>query len=122
MTASLAGTYNILCEQGATLERHITWADSAKNPYNLNGFTAKMQVRTNDLANTLITELSTDNEYIVLANTAVQYNVVINLPASVTSDLATGMYVYDLFITSPSTGKVDKILEGNFKVKARTTR
>jgi hypothetical protein len=120
MTASLAGTYNITCPQGANLKRSITWASSKKIPHDLTGYTAKMQVRTNDLAETLILELSTNNGYITLLG-AVKNNITFNVPADITKNLTVGMFVYDLFLTAPN-NEVYQILEGNFKVKPEVTR
>mgnify|MGYP000337768281 CR=1 FL=1 len=115
----IAGTYNITCDQGATLHKSISWNNSANSPYNLTGYSARMQVRPTVDSTTVILELTTGNGRITLGST--EYNISLLVSASVTDGLTPGLYVYDLEIVSPS-GVVDRILEGNFKVKAGVTR
>ena len=115
----IAGVYNITCNQGATLQRSITWTDSAKNPYNLTGYTARMQVRSNAASSTVVLELTTENGRISLGTS--QWNVNLTVPASVTTNLTPGLYVYDLELVSGG-GVVSRIVEGNFNIKAEVTR
>jgi hypothetical protein len=120
MTSALAGLYNMTCDQGATLDKSITWSDSAKNPYNLTNFTARMQVRSAVSSTIKVLELTTENGRIILHG-AVDYNINLLVDATTTAALAPGLYVYDLEIVSPA-GKVTRLIEGNFKVKAEVTR
>lgn len=119
MTCGIAGLYNITCQQGATFQRQVTWTDSAKDPYNLTGYTARMQVRANATSNTVIIELTTENSRITLGNTAGTVDLLI--PAANTTTLTAGQYVYDLELVSGG-GVVTRLLEGNFKVSAEVTR
>lgn len=117
-----AGIYNITCQQGATFRRTITWTDSARNPYEIGNYTARMHVRTVANAASTIIELTTENGRISLGNTTTtkgQVNLLIS--ATTTAALTPDLYVYDLELVS-NTGVVDRILEGNFKVSAEVTR
>jgi hypothetical protein len=118
----VAGTYNITCNQGATFHRTITWTDSARDPYDIGNYTARMHVRTTANAASTIVELTTENGRITLGNTtATKGQVNLLIAANTTANLTAGLYVYDLELVS-NTGVVDRILEGNFKVSAEVTR
>jgi len=119
MTCGIAGLYNITCQQGATFQRQITWTDSAKDPYNLTGYTARMQVRANTSSNTVIIELTTENNRITLGGATGTVDLLIS--AANTATLTAGQYVYDLELVSGG-GVVTRLLEGNFKVSAEVTR
>ena len=122
MSCSISGVYNITCDQGATFSRTITWTDSANVAYNIASYTARMHVRETVNSASTIVELTTANGRITLgANAATQGQVSLLIAANTTANLTAGLYVYDLELVS-STGVVDRILEGNFKVKAEVTR
>jgi hypothetical protein len=107
------------CNQGATLKRTITWTDSAKNPINLTGFTARMQVRAATSSSSVILELTTANNRVSLGGADGTVNLLV--AASDTAQLAPGQYVYDLELVSLG-GEVTRLVEGNFVVKAEVTR
>lgn len=115
----IAGLYNITCDQGATFSRTITWTDSARTPYNLTGYTARMHVRTAAAATTTLIQLTTENSRIALGGTA--GTVTLTIAAADTTVLTPGKYVYDLELVSGG-GVVSRIIEGNFVVKAEVTR
>jgi hypothetical protein len=119
MSCSIAGLYNITCNQGATLQRTITWTDPAKTPINLAGYTARMHVRTAANASTTVLELTTENSRITLGNG--DGTVSLNVAANVTANLTPALYVYDLEVVSGG-GVVTRLIEGNFNVKAEVTR
>jgi hypothetical protein len=122
MTCGIAGLYNITCQQGATFQRQVTWTDSARDAYNLTGYTARMQVRSNVTSNTIIATLSTtagNTGTITLGGTTGTVDLLIS--ATNTAALTAGQYVYDLELVSGG-GVVTRLLEGNFKVSAEVTR
>jgi hypothetical protein len=81
-----------------------------------------MHVRAAVDASTTIIELTTANGLITLGNTnATKGQITLTIAANTTAALVPGQYVYDLELVS-STGIVDRILEGNFKVSAEVTR
>ena len=115
----IAGLYNINCDQGATFSRTITWTDSARTPYNLTGYTARMHVRTTAATTTTLIELTTANSRITLGGAS--GTVTLTISATDTAALTPGKYVYDLELVSGG-GVVSRIIEGNFVVKAEVTR
>lgn len=119
MTCGYAGPYNITCNQGETFSRALTWTDSAKNPYNLTGYTARMHVRTTASASTTIVVLTTENSRISLGGALGTVNLTIS--ATDTAALTPGLYVYDLELVSGA-GVVTRLVEGNFNIKAEVTR
>jgi len=119
MTCGIAGTYNITCQQGATLKRTLTWLEPNKDPINVTGYTARMQVRETADANTVVLELTTANNRITLGGTAGTIDLLVS--ANTTANLTPGLYVYDLEMVSGG-GEVSRIVEGNFVVKAEVTR
>ena len=119
MSCVLSGTYNITCDQGATFKRTITWTNQAKTPYNLTGYTARMQVRSTAASTEIILELTTANTRIVLGGAA--GTIELTVAANVTTALTPGLYVYDLELVSGG-GEVTRLIEGNFNVKAEVTR
>jgi hypothetical protein len=119
MSCAISGTYNITCDQGATLKRTITWTNQAKTPFNLTSFTARMQVRSAVTSSTVVLELTTANSRIVLGGAA--GTVELTVPASTTAALTPGLYVYDLELASAG-GEVTRLIEGNFNVRAEVTR
>lgn len=114
-----AGTYNFAAEQGATLERVITYKDSAGALVNLTSYTARMQVRLAVESTSFVLELTTSNGGITLGGALGTISLLVS--ASVMSGLAAATYVYDLEIVAPS-GKVTRLIEGKFAVKAEVTR
>jgi len=116
----LAGRYNIICDQGSTFVREIELMDSDESPYNLTGYTARMQVRREvDSSGSPLIELSTANGRIVLYNAS--GIIELKLTAGETAGLTRGGY-YDLEIVQTSTSKVFKVLRGEFRLEKEVTR
>lgn len=113
----LAGTYNIIADQGTTFTRNITYLDNAGLPVNLTGYTAKMQVRPATDSSTVLVELSTANGRITLGGAL--GTIVLNAPATV-MNFAGGVYVYDLELTSGA--NVTRIIMGSFTNRAEVTQ
>jgi len=124
-----AGTHNFFCEQGSTFSRSIyieqpdLIADptgATFEPYNLVGYSARMQVRRTIDASTFLLNLTTENGCLTVAETADGNDINIDISSSVTASVSTSG-VYDLEIESPS-GVVSRILQGNFTVSQEVTR
>ena len=113
-----AGLYNFAAEQGATLERVITYTDPDGVIINLTSYTALMQVRSTAASATVILELSTGSG--ITINGAAGTLTLLVSAADMTA-LTPGSYVYDLEITSPGS-VVTRLIEGKFAVKAEVTR
>ena len=126
----LAGNYNMTCQQGSTFRRSIEIeqpdlaADPTGNtfiPFDLSGYSARMQVRrTIDSANFLL-ELSTQNGALTINPSGTAPNqIYINVSASVTASVNTSG-VYDIEIVNPD-GTITRVLQGVFNLSPEVTR
>lgn len=113
----MAGEYNYTIEQGATFSLSMQWKDDTGQVISLQGYTAKMQIRTKDFSKTLLKELSTANGKI---NIDVNNVININLSATDTTAMAAGIYNYDLELTSQAL--VVRLIEGEVTVSAEVTK
>ena len=123
----IAGTYNILCQQGSSFGRVIALEQprtpTEENPaeyeiYSLLNHTARMQVRrTVDSATPLIT-LTTENGRIFISGNEGLITLIIS--ATDTAAL-TSSGVYDLEIISAS-GLVSRVIQGTFTLSPEVTR
>lgn len=115
----LAGTYNIVADQGATFSRAFIKKDDEKRIIPLTGYTARMQVReAYDSQNTVL-DLTTENDYIIIEGARGILSIVI--PDDDTRILTPGEYVYDLELIYPD-GQVERMLMGTFTVRREVTR
>jgi hypothetical protein len=113
-----ATTYDILIEQGATYSQVITYKDNGV-AVNLQGYTARMQVRATIEAATALIELTTANERIVLGGAA--GTITLAISATDTAALTAGRGVYDLELVSGS-GIVTRLLQGVATISRNVTR
>lgn len=111
-----AATYNIICDQGATFQRQLTYKDSAGAPINLSNYSARMQVRPTVDSTTLTLELTTQNGRITLGGAAGTIDLLVLASAMTMS----GEYVYDLELVTGTT--VVRLVQGYFTVRAEVTR
>ena len=113
-----ATTYDILIEQGATYSQVITYKDNGV-AVNLQGYTARMQVRATIEAATALIELTTANERIALGGAA--GTITLTISAADTEALTAGRGVYDLELISGS-GIVTRLLQGVATISRNVTR
>lgn len=104
------------CEQGATFRRHITLLNPDKDPIDLTGYAARMQVR-NVKTGALITSLTTAGGQITIDPLAGK--MILEIAAAVTETLPVGLYLYDLELTIGS--DVTRVIEGKFQVSRNMT-
>lgn len=116
-----AGLYNIIADQGSTFARTIIWRDPAKKPILMEGYTARMHVRSStDSADTVL-ELTTENDRITLSYTTGEIKLEVDDETMAT--IPEDKYVYDLEMIAPDQNLyVYKLLTGNFVVRAEVTR
>jgi len=114
-----AGIYNIVCEQGATFRRELVWRDSSEQPVNLQGYTARMQVRPNIKSAIVLVDLTTENARLVLD--AADGKVTMTLSATTTATFTPKQYVYDLELVAGNE-EVTRLLQGTFTVVPEVTR
>jgi hypothetical protein len=123
----IAGLYNIICQQGSTFGRTITYkyldpasppSDPRYLPWNLTGFTARMQVRRTVDSSTVLISLTTENGRVSLGGPS--GIIELNISAADTATI-TGSGVYDLEVISPN-GIVSRIIQGDFTLSQEVTR
>lgn len=112
----LAGTYNIVCEQGATFLREITVVNADGSLPDYGTSTARMQVRPTVESATVIIALTTENGRIALLNN----KITLTIDADDTTALIAGLYKYDLEIVTGA--EVTRLVQGDFKVSPEVTR
>ena len=106
---------NIVIEQGFDFNTTFELEDTAtQNPLNLTGYTVSSQLRKTYTSSSATTFSSTITE-------VNQGKVKISLGSTITSNLKSGRYVYDVKITSTG-GIVEKVVEGSALVRAGVTR
>ena len=106
-----AGVHRIDIEQGGTYSQRFVWKIN-KNPVDLTGYTARMQVRTDGSNRTRpnVTIISlTDTSGITLGTT--DGTIQLDIRATDTSKLIPGTYSYRLELESAS-GFVTRLLTG----------
>ena len=123
----LAGIDNITCQAGSTFGRTHAFKypdptssplDPTYLPWNLTGYTARMQVRRTIDSSTVLISLTTENERITLSGAS----GIIELDISATdTSTITSSGVYDLEIID-SNGIVSRILQGDFTLSPEVTR
>ena len=105
--------------QGATFRRPLRWLNPDKTPIDLTGCAARMQVREDIDAPTVLLELSTDNGRIALGGTAGTVELLVD--AVTTAAIAWESGVWDLEIAHPG-GDVTRLAEGSISVRREVTR
>ena len=113
-----AGTYNFLIEQGATLNKVITWKDGNDAAINLTGYTAVAQFRPTITAAPVLT-LSSVTSGITLGGAA--GTITLQATATTTAALATGEGVWELELTT-SGGVVTRLLTGAYFISPEVVR
>lgn len=113
----MAGKYNINADQGSTFSFQFTMKTNGV-AWNLTGYTARMQVRSDASSTTTLISATTTNGYIVLGGVA--GTVTVTIPATVMEAVVSGKHVYDIELVNGTT--VYRVLEGKFIVKQEVTR
>lgn len=111
------GKYNMICPQGATFSKRLTWTIDDV-PVDLTGYTARMQARI-DYKNTCdpIFDITTENGGITLDD---EGNIDLIIDSDQTETFVARDYVYDLELNSGS--QVYRVVEGKFIVTPEVTQ
>ena len=125
----LAGKYNILIEQGTTFYRLIDVMEpdildpTQFNPFDLTGYTARMQIRRTIDSSTPMLSLTspTVSGNGITVQDGANNAISINITDTRTSSLTTSG-VYDLEIIKTSTGAVSRLLQGTVTLSREVTR
>jgi hypothetical protein len=126
----IAGVYNITCQQGSTFSRllEIEQPDleadptgQTYEPYDLNGYSARMQVRRTIESSTVMVYLTTENSGLTINPTGETINHIrIYMSDDVTASIGSSG-VYDLEIINGD-GEVSRVIQGAFTLSPEVTR
>lgn len=105
--------------QGATFRKRLTWKSPSGVPIDLTGCTARMQVRSEVGSPTVLIELSTVNDRIVLGGANGTTDLYIS--DEDTAAIAWDGGVFDIEITHPG-GDVTRLGQGYLNVSLEVTR
>lgn len=117
--AALAGTYHIIADQGATFTRAFRRKDKKKRVAPFNATSARMQVRESYKSSNVVLELTTGNGRILLVGEDAMIYLLVS--AADMAEIPEGLYVYDLELVF-NDGSVERMVMGNFTVRANITR
>jgi hypothetical protein len=116
-----SNNHDITIEQGTTFDLVVIWKDFDGNPINLNGYEARMQIRTSYPDYEVFADLDTQDSNGSIAINDTQGRIAVTLEAGETELLSIRRGVYDLEVISP-TGRVTRLLEGAVNITAEVTR
>lgn len=106
-------------EKGTTFKYSLAYLNSDDTPILLNGFTAKMQIRTKHASAATLAEYTTENGIITIS--PAEGKISIKVPATETNSYTWVDGVYDLVIISPQ-GEVTRLLMGTISVSPNVTK
>lgn len=113
----MAGTYDIVIDQGADYSLGITLKDSNNVPLDLTLYNARGHLRpkkdSTSLTATFICEVLVPN---------IDGKINISLSNSTTKSIEAGTYYYDIEIYTASDAYVERILQGKAKITQEVTR
>jgi hypothetical protein len=114
---AIAGIYNITMDQGAQWTLQVDYDNNNGTPFNLTGYTARMQVRPKFGSDNAVLTLSSVTGGIVIT----PLTGTLNLTATTvqTGAIPGGFYVYDLEIDSG--GVVTRLMQGQVTVRDQVT-
>jgi hypothetical protein len=115
---SNSNVYDILVDQGATLNRALFLKTATKRAIALTGYVGRMHIREYLDSSIIVKTLTTENDEIIIDE--VLGRVDIFLPPSDTETLEAKNYVYDLELESPD-GEVTKVVSGKLTVRSEIT-
>lgn len=118
MHYSTSNVYDILVDQGATLNRALFLKTSAKRPVNIEDYVGRMHIRDYTDSSIIIRTLTTENGGLTVSGLAGRVDIL--LKPSDTDDLGAKDYVYDLELESDD-GDVTRIVSGKLTVRAEIT-
>jgi hypothetical protein len=111
------GRVNFICPQGATFRKNITFKIE-DDFVDLTGYSSRLQVRENYYSEDFLVSI-TDQDLMTLGGSAGTIDIL--LPASDTSNIPAGDFVYDLELESGG-GEVTRLIQGSFIVTPEVTR
>ena len=113
-----SNVFDILVDQGATLNRALFIKTAAKTPIDLDGYIGRMHIRDSRTSNVIIRTLTSETDEISIEGATGRIDILL-APAE-TESLAPTNYLYDLELESPE-GEVTKVLSGKLTVRSEIT-
>lgn len=124
-----AGIYNIIIEQGTTVDFKIQYKDVSGSAINLTGYGAAMQIRSNYADNnpttylTLSSSLKTDGTGLNMATASLGYiGIFISACSSSALNFPNARYDLEIYSGSASCPITTRLLEGQVQLSRETTR
>lgn len=114
-----AKIFDLVIEQGATLNYSVTVLDPDGTPKDLTGFTGRMQIREAVSSVTTLVDATTVNGMVTVNIPDSQ--VIVNIPASTTNGFTWDAGVYDLEIENAG-GYVIRLVRGRCSLNLQVTR
>ena len=114
-----AAAYDLVIEQGATLNKSFVWKDSTGTPINLTSYTARMQIRPSVGSSEVLLELTTLNGRITI--TGSEGKIQLNVSAADTAAITWQRGKSDLELVS-APGVVTRLLSGDVEISKEVTR
>jgi hypothetical protein len=104
---------NISIDQGSTFSSTVSVEDSVGEPFDLTDYTARAQMRKT-YRSTKVFDFDAG-----ITSPSIG-EIILKMPASQTSKLKSGRYVYDVEVVSPD-GEVTRVVEGQIELMPRVT-
>jgi len=125
MSSLRGNVFDLITDQGSTVNQVFTIKNSARKALNLTGYTARMQVRawdrsTSNTVSTVAAEYTTENGYMSINGMA--GTVTLLIPPSDMESFPAGSYQYDVEIESADSGDTTRIIQGKFIVRPEVTK
>lgn len=111
-----AGYLELYIEQGEDYSVNVTLDTLNGEPYNLINTTVKSDIRKSYWSANVSASFSAN-----VANTELGI-VSLSLPANTSSQMNSGRYVYDVFLTNQSDNSRSKVLEGMIHLEPSSTK
>ena len=111
----MASISNLSIDQGTTYEVTITVNDSTGTARDLNGYTARSQMRRSYYS-------SSNTAFTVTIDAPGEGEIDLSLTSTQTSNLKAGRYVYDVELVNSNTSAVERIVEGIVTVFPEATK
>lgn len=116
----LAGSYDIVVEQGQQTRLILTWVDASGNPVNNTPYQSMFTIRKGFDSATAICELTSANNNIIHSGSTGLFTITIG--GSITSAFDFNVGVYDFVIwPTASPGQSIRLLEGKVTLARRTS-
>ena len=116
----MAVVYNTVIDQGADWYLTVTYENPDGTPIDITDYTAALQLRSLPNSPIYVLSLATGGDGITIDGEAGQVNI--HATAEQTGAIDEGNYFYDLEITTPNTGVVTRLVQGQTVVSAQVTR